>query len=76
MNSNAKMLNKISALIFWQRAKRIICQDLRCKDRSLGLTIATCQLRKMTESSSKTLAKMLENTHTHTALGLSWRKDY
>lgn len=69
MNSNAKMLNKISALTFWQHAKRIIRQDLRCKDRSLGLTIATRQLRKMVESSSKMLVKMLEKKNK--ALGLS-----
>lgn len=54
-----KVLNKISALTFWQRAKRIICQDLRCKDRSLGLTTATRQLRKIIESSSKALVTMM-----------------
>jgi hypothetical protein len=60
MNSNAEVLNKISALTLWQGAKRIICQDLRCKDRSLGLATATCHLRKIIESSSKTLVTMME----------------
>lgn len=32
MNSNAKILNKISALRIWQHTKRIIYQDLKCKD--------------------------------------------
>lgn len=39
MNSNAKILNKISALRTWQPTKRIIYQDLKCKGSpTLGLT--------------------------------------
>lgn len=34
MNSNVKILNKISALRIWHHTKRIIYQDLKCKDSS------------------------------------------
>lgn len=39
MNSNGKFLNKISALRIWQHTKRIIYQDLKCKDSS---ALGTC----------------------------------